>query len=179
MSSVDESSPALRYYRANEGRWEGDFVFVVTDRDALARSRLAPLDRLRVFLMSLVVRVLGPLRMRTSVDATTHLGRREVVHRTRISKWGMPLYVSTESFRIEEDGCGLSITRRERMWPSLVHSHEEGASRGAVAEDAKRASYDFPFVGVAMHQSGAIEEGGVRIVQETAFSRAESLLRRR
>jgi hypothetical protein len=170
------SDPSLAYFRANEGRWRCVFAFAETDWDALRRSPLGVLDRLRVRLMVLVPKLLGPLVLETRVDATSRAAAREVVHTTRISKWGLPLYQAVEVFALDPGGAHIAITRRERMWPSPFYRREVGRSRGEVEPGGRVARYEFPFLGTTMRQTGTIEDGGVRIVQETEFSLAEQVL---
>ncbi|MCC6553426.1 MAG: hypothetical protein IT372_10465 [Polyangiaceae bacterium] len=179
MSEPADTAPSLRYFRANEGRWRAPFVFTITDRAAFAQSPLGWLDRLRVRLMVLAPRLLGPLVMDTRMDATSRIAAGEVVHTTRVSKWGLPLYEATEVFALDPNGRDIAISRRERMWPSPFFTREEGRSRGAVEPSGQRARYLFPFFGAEIRQTGSIEDGGVRIVQETDFSRVELLLVRR
>ncbi len=171
-----ELAPSLRYFRANEGRWRAPFVFTLTDASAFARSKLGWLDRLRLRLMAWVPRLVGAFRMETSVDATSCISDHAVVHTTRIAKWGLPLYESTEIFALQPNGTDMVISRRERVWPSPFFSDESGKSRGEVESSGLRAHYRFPFFGVELRQTGTIEAAGVRIVQETDFSRVELVL---
>jgi hypothetical protein len=168
--------PSLAYYRANEGRWQCRFALLVTDWDALRRSPLGWRDRLRVRLMALIPKLIGPLVLETRVDATSRAAMSEVVHTTRLLKWGLPLYDAVEVFTLDPNGKDFAIARRERMWPSLSYTHEEGRSRGEVEANGRRAHYVFSFFGTTLRQTATIEDDGVRILQETPFSRAEQVL---
>jgi hypothetical protein len=128
--------------------------------------------------MVFMPKLLGPLVIETSVDYETNGARGEVVHTTRISKWGMTMYDAVETFTLSPNGKDIAIAREQRAWPSLRRTREVGESRGEVEPSGTKASYVFPFFGTVMRQTGSIEERGVRIVQETDWSRGEQLLER-
>jgi hypothetical protein len=170
--------PNHAYFRANHGRWRSAFRFVVTDWRAFRGSPMGWLDRMRAVSMAFVPRVLGPLDLETSVDYGTRGEEGEVVHTTRLSKWGIALYDAVETFALDDNGKDVAISREQRFWPAASPIREVGASRGEVEASGTRATYVFPLFGSPMRQIGSIEAAGVRILQETAWSRAEVLLER-
>jgi len=171
--------PSHAYFRANHGRWESPFRFVLTDWAAFWWTPMGFLDRLRVLSMAWLPKLLGPLHIETSVDYESRGELGVVIHTTRLKKAGLTLYDAIETFTLDDNGKDVAIVREQRFSPALSYDREVGERRAEVEPSATRAVYEFPFMGARMRQVGAIDGHGVRLVQETAWSRAEFFLHRR
>jgi hypothetical protein len=176
MTSKD--LPSYAYYRSRHGRWTGAFELTITDRAALAASALAFGDRLSLLLLPLLANVLGPFRLDTTVDAESRLDAGEVVHTTRLSKWGMTLFRSFEVITLHDNGREFSMHVSMGVWPRPSTLDRISESTGQVDAAATRASYDFPWLGTRMRQTGERDGEVTRLTQETPFSRGVQVLRR-
>jgi hypothetical protein len=167
---IPAESPNLRYYLAVEGRWLGSFQLTA------ARSGGSVLTRLLARAASL----LSPLRLETTVDASGGLERAEVIHTTRVSKWGVAFYEATETFALDQNGLDVAVSRRERVLPSRQFRHEQGLSHAKVEPSARRAHYRFSLLGDVLEQTVSIEADGVRVLQQALGQplRGEAFLRR-
>jgi hypothetical protein len=159
------TGPALRYYRSLEGSWLGALRFEVTDVDQL---RKRPLHKR---MMALASR-LGSAWMATTLAAE---GPSEFLHTTRIFKWKVALFESTELIVVNADGRTFRLSGEQR--PRLSRS-EPYVADGEVDDSAKRATYRIPWAGEALLQQTHVVEAGLELVQETAWSRASVLLER-
>ena len=170
--------PNRAYFRANEGRWTSPFRFVITDSAAFFRSPMGFLDRIRALSMAWLPRLLGPLVLETSVHSRSRGDQGIVIHTTRLRKFGITLYEAIETFTLHDNGQDVAIERVQRLAPAFSYSREVGESRAEVDPSATRAVYQFPFMGSPMRQVATVEGDGVRIHQETAWSRADAFLHR-
>jgi hypothetical protein len=159
-SGMSENAPSLRYYRVVEGRWRAALLFTVRSAGWLPRFST----------FNLV--------LDTSVDATSRVLQREVVHTTKISKWGFTFYEAIETLALDPNGKDVVISRRERFAPSSSFKLEHGRSRAEVDPNGTRARYWFPFFGAELVQTVTIEADVVRVVQQTSFWQSEALLKR-
>ena len=161
--------PSFRYYRALQGRWRGSMMLV------LRRPRAAQGGGV----CSLLSRLFSPLQMDTTVDASAHIQRGEVLHTTRISKAGVTLYQAIETLTLAANGRDVSIERRQRVPFSPFYVRETGKSRAEVDADARRVRYEFALLGGILRQLATHEDdGSVQLIQEAPFLRAEVRLRR-
>ncbi|MFI5299796.1 MAG: hypothetical protein ACHREM_17045 [Polyangiales bacterium] len=170
--------PNHDYYRANHGRWRAAFHFRVTDWRALLASQLRVRDRLRVVALAILPRLVGPLVLETTVDYASDGERGLVIHTTRFTKWGLVLYLGVERLTLDPNGRDVSIAREERFPPSRAWRPVPGENRAEVDPSGLRAAYAFELFGAKLVQTGEIVEEGVRIVQTTAWSAADQVLRR-
>lgn len=175
-AAVVPDLPNLAYYRANHGRWRSPFAFAITDWRAFRAAPMTRLERWKLRLIACVPKLVGPLEFDTTMDCETARERGQVLHTTRLSKWGISLYRAAEVFTLNPNGTDVLITREERSWPTFRRARESGQSRGAVDPTGAVATYVFPFFGTLMKQTVTIEANGVRVVQETDWSRGEQLL---
>lgn len=166
---ISAEAPNLCYYRTVEGRWLGDFQWTAAPSGGGWLARI----------LARAATLLSPLQMETSVDAAAGLERGEVIHTTRMLKWGMPVYEATETFALNPNGLDVAVSRRERMLPSTHYRHEQGLSHAQVEPDARRAHYRFPLLGQMLEQTVTIEDACVHIVQQAPGLRGEALLHRR
>jgi hypothetical protein len=165
---IPAAAPSLCYYLSVEGRWLGSFQLSAADSGGGLLTRL----------LARAASLLSPLQLETSVDASGGLERGEVIHTTRVSKWGLPFYEATETFALDPNGLDVAVSRRERILPSTRYRHEQGLSHARVEPSARRAHYRFPLLGSVLEQTVSIEDAGVRIVQQAPGLRGEALLRR-
>ncbi len=135
------------------------------------------LDRLRVLSLVSVAPLLGPLTLETSVDYHRAGAGGLVLHTTRVSKLGMTFLRSVERLTLLDNGRDLTMAGEQHLWPALWHGRAFDGT-GQVDETGTRATYDFPFFGTRMRQSAQIEGAGVRLLQETPWSRSSLPLER-
>jgi hypothetical protein len=173
---IAATAPSLMYYRAVEGSWSGSITFSAARNSDIADARAPFMDRVRARVLALFARVGLKARLQTSVDATSRIARNEVVHTTRISKWGLALYESEEIFTLDPNGRDVLVARRERILPSRVFIEQDRHSRAEVADTSLSARYFLPFFGGVMRQTASVEFGCVRLVQEAEVMRATALL---
>jgi hypothetical protein len=158
--------PALRYYRSLEGAWLGELRLRVTDAQEL-RTR------------SLDVRVIGLLSRLGSVWMATTLneaGPREFVHTTRVFKWRLTLFESSERFLVNDDERSFRV---EGELHRRFGRREDFGGEGHVDESATRATYRFKWLEEQLLQRTQIVDAGLEVEQETDWSNASVLLRRR
>ena len=169
--------PHRAYYRSVEGAWSGTLDLAITDWGAFRTCPMSLLDRVRMASMALSSRLIGPSRLDTSVDASGD----EVVHTTRVSKWGMTFMRSTEWLALGPNGHDLTMRIDLRLAPTPWRVRAIPPSPARVDETASRASYRFPWFGTEMRQEAERSADGntVTLVQETPFSRGVQVLRRR
>lgn len=162
---MEQDGVSFRYYRGLVGRWAGAFRLSVSDAAAL---RGLPL---RIRMMALFARLDGRLRMATTLDAldaTTYL------HTTRVTKWGIPVLTSRETITLAADGLRFRIEGEQRP---LLAPVEPYAGDGEVGPDG--ALYPIAWAGMPMTQRTRIVPEGLLLTQETVWSKASVLLRRR
>jgi hypothetical protein len=169
--------PNRAYYRSVQGRWSGSLDFTITDWAALRACPMGTLDRLRMVGMAVATRLIGPARLDTCVDASGD----EVVHTTRVSKWGLTVMRSTEWLALEGNGRDLTMRIALRLAPVPWRARAIPPSPARVDASATRASYRLPWFGTEMRQEAERSADGttVTLVQETPFSRSVQVLRRR
>lgn len=168
--------PNRAYYRSVEGRWRGTLDFAITDWAAFRGCPMSLADRLRMLSMALSARLVGPARLETSVDA----GGDEVVHTTRVSKWGLTFMRSTEWLALAANGRDLTMRIDLRLAPTPWRVRAIPPSPARVDEAARHASYRFPWFGAEMRQEAERSADGdtVTLTQETPYSRGVQVLRR-
>jgi hypothetical protein len=173
-------APNHAYYRACEGRWRAPLALAITDWHAFRTSGLSLADRWRILSMVIAARVVGPFSLETSVDATTGAARHEVVHTTRIAKWGLTLMRSTEWLTLDPNGRDVAMRGEFRLVPTLWRPRPMPAVPARVDETASRASYRFAWLGTEMRQEAERSPDGttVTLIQLTPFSRGVQVLRR-
>ena len=157
--------PAERYYGSLEGqgRWSGELVFaVVSWRTALSRPRACAI--------SVLARLVGPLRMSTTLDRQGS----DFMHTTRITKAGFPVFESAERLTVGADGRTFRVTGEQR---TLLFRRPYQAA-GEVSETSSGATYRIPWAGTDLVQTTSITSEGIAITQETPSMRGRVLLRR-
>src|SRR5262249_24469894 len=143
--------PNRDYYCSVAGRSSAPLDLAITDWDAFRRSAMTRADRLRLRSMLLATRLLGPCRLETSVDASG-AERDEIVHTTRVSKWGMTMMRSIERITLAGNGRDASMHIEMRLAPTLWRTRVEPATPALVDSSGQRASYRFTWFGVEMRQ---------------------------
>ncbi|MEQ1508482.1 MAG: hypothetical protein ABMB14_39995 [Myxococcota bacterium] len=172
-----EPRPFRAYYRSMRGRWTGTFAFALTDPAALGASDLSWVERSQVRWMAAVQRVIGPFRIDTTVDDAQPA---EVVHTTRVSKWGLTLFVGLERFVPEpngRDGRVLGGWSARPRWPWQRDQGYGDDARVRVDEDALGATYRMRALGDLV-QVARVNPAGLSLVQRTGWSRADVQLMR-
>jgi hypothetical protein len=157
--------PALRYYRSLEGRWLGELRLRVTDPQELrTRSR--------------DVRMIGLLSRLGSVWMATTLfqaSQREFVHTTKVFKWRLTLFDSSERIFVNDDEQNLRMEGELRPRFGRLEAFQ---AEGQVDESGTRATYRIPWLGEQLIQRTQIVDAGLELEQETDWSSASVLLRR-
>lgn len=162
-----------RYFERMTGRWAGKLVFAVYDASALAAAPLSALDRARIRMMAASARWLAAGTMRTTVAHE----RGSVLHTTRVVQKGITVFSSDERIVLFDDGRSFSLGGAYRLFGSFGTRSFIDAS-GVVDEDAEGAHYRLDLFGSPLDQRTRVDDGGLRVVQRTAFSTAEVMLRR-
>lgn len=181
MSDPASQSPELpnhAYYRPLHGRWRSPFQFEVTHWGAFWACPMGLMDRLRVLSMTAAPRLFGPLTIETEVDYATRGAQGEVIHKTRITKWGATFLRSDETFSLHKNGRDLAVRGEQRLWPTPWRVQEFVGGHASIDESGTRATYVLPLLGTQMRQTTQVEQDGVRITQETEWSRGVQMLRR-
>ena len=173
--------PNRAYYRAVEGRWSAPLDLAITDWPAFRASRTGLADRLRVLSLLVATRLAGPCRLETSVDASSGAARNEVVHTTRVTKWGLTFMRSIERITLAADGREATMRIEMRLAPTLWRTRIEPATPAVIDPAGRRASYRFTWFGTEMRQEAERSDDGttVTLTQVTDFSRGVQVLRRR
>jgi len=165
MATPANDGPVHRYYRALEGQWSGTLTLTITDPVAL---RGYPLSTRAMMTFS---RLLGPVLMQTTLAASGAAYR----HTTRVSRAGIPLFVTSEIISPGDDGRSLRMSGEQRTSIGAVERYD---ADGEVDDSATRATYRIPWLGAPLVQRTRIVDEGLELTQETPWSRAEVLLRR-
>jgi hypothetical protein len=169
--------PTHAYFRPKHGAWSGEFVFTLESLRALFAGSMGLVDKIGFAMLGWVCRVLGPFRIRTTVDAS-RIEEGRVGHTTHVSKWGVPLMWSVETFALGADGQTLEVDGvvRSGTWLWIGRRYRE--SRGRVDDDGLHASYEFAWAGAKLRQRSTPEGDGLRFAQELDGCRASFVLRR-
>lgn len=167
------------YYEACAGRWACALDFAITDWRAWRGSRMGLTGRLNLLALAAAVRLIGPLRLETSVDVSG-ADRGEVVHTTRVSKWGVTLMRSVDRLRLDANGRDAVMHVAMSFFPLLPFARHFPPAPAHIDAGAQRADYRIPWFGAEMHQSGELSADGatVTLIQATDFSRGVQVLRR-
>ena len=178
IQGVKSMTPNQIYYNAVHGRWRCPFRLQIIDWPQFWGSHLAMPDRIALLFLALVPSIVGPPWLVTTVDCKSRFDRNEVVHTTRVSKWGLTLFRSAETINLDGNGRDFTMTMVMRYWPLFWQKRTVEKSRGRVDASGAQADYDFPFLGTSMHQIGRRQGGTTEITQATSFSRGVQLLQR-
>ena len=163
--------PNQAYYQRNFGGWEGTFTFAITDWTTFRGAGMSLLDRWSVLATVYAPRFVGPLRVETQVDLRPDREAPDtMLHRLRISKWGLTLYRTDEVFTLEEDGLAVTIRAVERRFPLLWRGRDWPVCHGAVEEAADAARYDIPWFGTTLEIRARLTADGVDVAMATPWA---------
>jgi hypothetical protein len=168
--------PNHAYYRSCHGSFRCELDLAITDWAAFRACRMGSMDRLRMGALVLWPKLIGRFVFETTVDYTTNGARGEVVHTTRVSKWGITFLRGVEILSLDENGRDFRLRAEHRFWPAMWRVRKFDG-HGQVDETGTRATYSFPWFGTTMRQTTLAEEGGATITQETEWSRGVQRLR--
>lgn len=160
-----------RYFDSMCGAWAGAYRFEITDFTALRKAVPRRFDRLRVRAMHSA----GRATMRTTVSWTPDGDLR---HTTRVSTFGLPGMLSTELFRLSDDGRTFAVSMCQRF-PPLFRLRTFAEGRGEVTDPLLGADYRLPWLGGEIDQRARITSEGVELTQACDWFRASVLLRRK
>ena len=172
---VSSDPPNYAYYRACEGRWRCDFDFGITDPAAFRAAPLAWIDRRRIASVIDWARWAGPFYLLTTVECK---GPGEVLHTTRLNKFGISFLHSVETITLDPNGRDFTLRGSQRYWPTGLWRSRGITGHGKVDETATRATYEFTWFGTQMQQSTLRHEHGVDLLQQSPWSRGTQRLRR-
>jgi len=116
---MQAEAPNWAYFRAVAGRWGGPLDFAITDWRAFRAARMPLGDRLSLLAMASLTRVVGAFQLETGVDVASGASRDEVVHTTRVSKWGVTLLRSVDTLRLDRNGRDMTMRIELGLWPAL------------------------------------------------------------
>jgi len=171
---MSAEAPSHRYYRTKQGRWTSRVAFEVTDWPAFWACRMSLLDRARILYFAWAPKIIGDFVMDTSIDYSP---AGLVHHTTRVSRFGMTYFRSEEELTLESDGARVTLTGGQRMFPTLWIARGFGAAGAVVSDDAKGARYELDWIGGRLVQTTRDEPDGLKLTQETPWSRATMKLR--
>ena len=173
-----ESKPHESYYRANAANWRGSLEYELTDWAAFRACSMGLLDRLRVLFMAYGPKLLGRFTIETSVTVSVGAAQGDVVHTTRISKFGVALMRGVEWVTLSDNGTSATFRCEHREGPNFWHVRRF-SGQAEVAQDALSASYTFyPWYGTTLHQTGKICGAETHLVQRTPWFQGVQRLRR-
>jgi hypothetical protein len=172
-------APNWAYYRAVEGTWSAPLELVITDWAAFRACPMSRLDRLSLLGLVWTTRLLGPFRFETSVDASRAAARQQVVHTTRVARWGMTLMRSVDTLTLDANGRDATMCVYMRVWPMPWRARRTPPTPAQIDAAGRAATYRFPWFGTEMRQHAALDGGVVTLTQQTAFSRGVQRLTRR
>lgn len=109
--------------------------------------------RLTSFMLSQVI--FGPFYMWTLTDYQE--GSNEVLHFTKIKKWGFTYMKSKKSFLLEPDGHSMRVEGVEGHWPITKKTISFQPMLGSVDATATRATYQMPFMGISCNCRTVLE----------------------
>lgn len=171
-----QTTAFFKYFEPKGGAWEGEYLFTLVDARTLWYGDLSRVQCVLFVALAITCRLVGALRIQTTVD-TAGIEAGRVVHTTRISKWGMTLQRSTETFVPQPDGLRFEIDGDLSMAPfPWIRWHYTG-SWGRVDEQGERASYRLAWRGAYLSQQTAMQGTALAVAQETDGCRAEFALR--
>jgi hypothetical protein len=170
---MTDEPPNLAYYRSCVGRWSGPVRFAITDATALGAGSVGLFDRASVWLMVWSSRLIGPPTMETSV---AFVAPDEILHTTRVQKWGLTLFRSVE--RLTPEPAGREVGMAGEQWPTPWGAVPYEGASATVDEDARGATYRFRALGADLVQQTRWTADGIEVVQRTPFSESVILLRR-
>lgn len=165
----EPDSNTKRYFASMCGAWVGAYRFEVTDFTALRKAVPRRLDRWRVWAMHLA----GRATMHTTVSWTPE---GDVRHTTRVSSFGLPGMLSTELFRLNDDGRTFAVSMCQRF-PPLFRRRTFTEGRGEVTDPLLGADYHLPWLGGEIDQRARITSEGVELTQSCDWFRASVVLR--
>ncbi len=156
------------------GRWRAPFAMQITNPAALRASPVGWFDRLSLAVGVPLTRWVGPALLQTSVVIEPD---GVVLHTTRVSKLGIPLFVSTERFDLDPNGRDGRLRGHQRTAPWFRAVPQTGSV--TVDADAKGAVYDVGFAGDRVKQVTRVDGPDALILtQTTAWWWAEARLQR-
>lgn len=139
--------PSETYFFRSRGEWNWRVNFEVTSWFALWTSELSFMNKIRLTAFMLSQVVFGPFYMWTMTDFKE--GSNEVLHFTKIKKWGFTYMKSKKSFLLEPDGLSLRVEGVEGHWPITKRTSSFQPMLGSVDATATRATYQMPFMGIS------------------------------
>lgn len=163
---MDDAAPAPRYYTSLVGAWEGRFRIRITSRPELARLSLA------TRFLANAAHLAGAMSMKTTLEGAGRSFR----HTTHVSAFGLEQFTTDETIELDSDGRTFRMSGVQRP---RVGKPETYDAHGSIDETATRATYEITWLGCPLVQRTRIVPEGLELTQDTAWSHAEVLLRRR
>lgn len=168
-----ENSPSVKYYRDHHGSWLGELLFRIVSWKAFWATSMGLGDRLALLGWA----VLGTATIETTVDATQATAK-QVLHSTRVSRFGITFYRSEERFVLHKNGMTMDLHRVQWRWPASRKALPDDGGSAVVHDDGLGVTYDWEWYGARMTQTTRMVEQGLHLEQETPWSHAETTLRR-
>jgi hypothetical protein len=161
-------SPALAYYRKNEGTWACRLDFRIVNVRAWLRQPMSWRERIDV-LATAAAAWLGLLSLRTSVVVESET---RVVHTTEIH-WRRFMFLrGLEVITLSAGGAEIDC---KHVVNGAVRTF---AGRAVCSADAKSMTYTFqPWFGSELQQRGVIVDEGANLDQSTPWFQGTQKLR--
>lgn len=128
----------IRYYTRVQGQWSWTLNVELNGWRALFKR---PISGAQMLLIALWQRVAGPLEFWTEVG---QVSAQSVEHKTRVSKWGITLFKSSETIEFNQDH--VTVGGKQASWPLLFLERDLGPFKGTITSHAT-AVYQFEMLG--------------------------------
>lgn len=163
-----------RYYELCVGHWEAPLDFQLTSVQALMASPLTLQHKVAMLGLAMMLRLgLRPM-LRTSV---TMRGPDEAVHTTEMYWLGVRSFGSTESIRLDANGCDGVLHGEQRVAP-LWWQAVPCAGTVQINEAADAAHYKLQWLGDALEQRTLRSADVVDLEQHTSWFHGRQRLQR-
>lgn len=173
---MDLNSPTVNYYRHHHGQWQGVYRFQIKSWPIFWKAGLGLINRLVLLNLAMASRLGIRIWVHTTLDAS-EVESGQVVHTTKIGKFGVAFYASREVFTLNAHGVTMELARVQRLWPLSFWPLPEDHGTGNVSEDGC-ATYDWVWYDRRMMQTTQPEADGLRLTQVSDWSWATVLLNR-
>lgn len=138
------------YVSVGVGDWDGRFTFALTDWEAFWRERIGLVDRFLSLWLIGTFKLIGwagitsTLRRVDDAASATRVG-----NHVRIHRFGLTLYVLTETYRLDPNGRDVVVDASERFGPIPLLFRNRKRHTAEVLDGGMRAVYSLPLLGTS------------------------------
>jgi hypothetical protein len=136
------------YLEVGQGDWRGRFTFRVVDWQAFMRDDLGLVDRFLSLWLIGTTSVLGWSTITSTLRQLESAARGiRVGNHVRIHRFGVTLYLLSETYTLGDDGSSVEVDAFERFGPVpfLFGNHKQHTAD--VSDGGMRAVYTLPLLG--------------------------------